>query len=557
MAQFIEVDGEVVEFPDGMSDADIAKALQQQVPTEAPITSGFGMGLKDPISGGAQLLPRGLAFLSSAGGLAPNPVSRFFGDEAKRVDEMVKAEEQAYQQSRKAQGETGFDWARLGGNVVNPTNLIGGAALTRALPAMKPMSMAAGSGATAGALQPVYNTDEFGIEKTKQTAAGTVGGVAGKKVADVAGAALNPLVSKAEQTMRDLGVQMTPGQLAGGQLKTLEEFAENMPLVGKFIANAKERQLFQFNEGVINKALSKIDQKLPDKVIGRDAVNDAFTKVGAQYDDVLGRINFEINPNVTSAIRSVTSSSKLSSGAEKQKLNDLVNSYVYSKIPVGKNKVGSIDGQAFKGLESDLLKRVQQLRASSMDSDRTVGEELGRVLDVMKTAMRSQNPKEASRLRRIDSAYGDLAVIREAAANGNSKNGVFTPKHYQQAVRTRDKTRSKSAFASGLARGQDVSEAAMETLNPDIGATVTGRLALGVGGGIGALQNPYAAGAVLTATPVMYSQQGLKVMEALMRGRPEVARQVGKTLTDRASREGSITGAEIMEEYNRATRINK
>jgi hypothetical protein len=147
MAQIVEVDGELVEFPDGMSDADIAKALQPQA--SAPITSGFQMGLKDPISGGAQLLPRGLAFLSSAGGLAPNPVSRFFGDEAARVDEIVKTEEQAYQQSRQAQGESGFDWARLGGNVVNPTNLIGGAALSRALPAMKPMSMAAGSGATA------------------------------------------------------------------------------------------------------------------------------------------------------------------------------------------------------------------------------------------------------------------------------------------------------------------------------------------------------------------------------------------------------------------------
>jgi hypothetical protein len=556
MAQYIEVNGEVVEFPDNMSDADIAKALQNnQQPPKDSISSGFLMGLKDPISGGAQLLPRGLEFVTSAGGSLPNPVSKFFGSEAQRVDEMVKQEEQAYQQSRQAQGESGFDWARLGGNVFNPANVAGAAGAARlATAGAKPLAVAAGAGAGTGVLQPVYNTEEFGTEKTKQGAAGAVGGLAGKKVTDVAGNVLNPLVSKAEQTMRDLGVRLTPGQLAGGQVKTIEEFAENMPLVGKFIANAKEKQLFQFNQGVINKALNKIDDKLPDAVIGRDAVNYAFTKVGDQYDDVLKRISFEINPNVNAALRSVTSTSKLSSGAEKQKLNDLMNTYIYSRIPVGKNKVGTIDGQAFKGLESDLLKRVKSLRSSSDDSDRVVGEELGRALDVIKVALRSQNPKEASKLRRIDSAYGDLAVMREAAGKTAAKNGVFTPQQYQQAVRTRDQTRSKSAFAAGTSRGQDVADAAVDTISPDVGSTITGRLALGTAGGYAFTQNPTAVSVAAISTPLMYSQQGLKVMEALMRSRPEIARQIGRKLSERATKEGSIGGAEIMEEYNRVTR---
>jgi hypothetical protein len=556
MAQYIEVNGEVVEFPDNMSDADIAKALQNsQQPPKDSISSGFLMGLKDPISGGAQLLPRGLEFVTSAGGSLPNPVSKFFGSEAQRVDEIVKQEEQAYQQNRQTQGESGFDWARLGGNVFNPANVAGAAGAARlATAGAKPLAIAAGAGAGTGVLQPVYNTEEFGTEKIKQGAAGAVGGLVGKKVTDVAGNVLNPLVSKAEQTMRDLGVALTPGQMLGKQPKALEEFAENMPLIGQYISNAKERQLFQFNQGVINKALSKIDTKLGADVIGRDAVNEAFTITSNQYDDVLKRISFEINPNVTSALRAVTSSSKLASGAEKQKLNDLMNAYVYSKIPVGSDKVGKIDGQAFKGIESDLLKRVQQLRSSSSDSDRSIGMELGRVLDVMKATMRSQNPKEASKLRRIDSAYGDLSVMREAAANSGAKNGVFTPKQYQQAVRVRDKTRSKSAFAAGNARGQETSDAAVEMITPEIGSTVEGRLALGLGGGYGVMTEPVIAGSVAVTTPAIYSQQGLKVMETLMRSRPEIARQIGRKLSERATKEGSIGGAEIMEEYNRSTR---
>jgi len=90
---------------------EIASSLgvSKEQPSVAAPSSGFLMGIKDPISAGAQLLPRGLEQVTSLGGLAPNPVSRFFGSEAQRVDEMVRAEEAAYQQQRAAQGETGFD----------------------------------------------------------------------------------------------------------------------------------------------------------------------------------------------------------------------------------------------------------------------------------------------------------------------------------------------------------------------------------------------------------------------------------------------------------------
>jgi hypothetical protein len=126
---------------------------QNTKPIDAPITSGFLMGLKDPISGGAQFLPKALETVTSLGGMAPNPVSKFFGSEAERVGGIVKGEEEAYQTSRKTEGETGFDFSRLAGNVFNPANL---AAVTRG-PALV---RAASTGAIAGASQPVYGKDE-------------------------------------------------------------------------------------------------------------------------------------------------------------------------------------------------------------------------------------------------------------------------------------------------------------------------------------------------------------------------------------------------------------
>jgi len=136
---------------------------------KAPITSSFAMGLKDPISGAAQLLPRGLEAITSLGGLAENPVSRFFGSEAQSVDKMVREEQAAYEQQRAAKGDTGFDFGRLAGNVINPANFVVPAA------AAGGVARSVATGAALGATQPVYS-DSFWSDKATQAA---VGGILG------------------------------------------------------------------------------------------------------------------------------------------------------------------------------------------------------------------------------------------------------------------------------------------------------------------------------------------------------------------------------------------
>ena len=132
-------------------------------------TSGLVMGLKDPISAGAQLLPRGLGFVSSVGGLAPNSLSDWFNSEAQRVDAMVKQDEAGYQASRRQKGESGFDLERLAGNIVNPANLVPGA-LVRGSALTKSVA----TGAMTGAMQPVVGDGSFAEEKLTQAATGAV-----------------------------------------------------------------------------------------------------------------------------------------------------------------------------------------------------------------------------------------------------------------------------------------------------------------------------------------------------------------------------------------------
>ena len=532
MPQYIQVGNDVIEFPDGMSSAQITAALsggKPATPAVAPPSSGLLMGIKDPISGGAQLLPRGLEFITSAGGYAPNPVSKFFGSEAEKVSQMVSAEEQAYQKQRAAQGDTGMDLGRIAGNIVSPANIVGGiraAQGARALGAGAGMQAAA-AGAVQGAMQPVTEPTGFAEEKATQVGLGAIGGKVGEAVSAGLGKVMNPLASKAEQTMRDLGITPTPGQTLGGAFKKAEDFAQNLPLIGEQIRSAREKVLFDFNKGVINKALSKVDDKLPESVIGRDAVRYAADQVSNKYDEVLGKIKFDLDFKTTSGILDALNKANLPSAIQREEATNILNSVALNKFG-GK----TLTGAEYKSIESDLAKEVSKYKNSQSAADRNVGEALQGVLNTFKTELYQQNQRYTPQLRRIDSAYGDLKLMERAAANTGAENGVFTPKQYSLAVKQSDLTRQKSAFAKGTARGQELSEAALKTIGEDAKTTLEGRLAIGTLGGMATFSNPYVGVPLAVGATGLYSPMGIKAADALLRQRPELVRQMGQPLTD-------------------------
>jgi len=533
---------------------EIASSLgvTQEQPSVAAPSSGFLMGIKDPISAGAQLLPRGLEQVTSLGGLAPNPVSRFFGSEAQRVDEMVRAEEAAYQQRRAAQGETGFDFGRLGGNIVNPANIAVGVRAAQAGRAAGLTNVGAGAaaGAATGAVQPVVG-EEFAGEKASQIGLGAVGGAVGEKVAAGVGRVAKPLVSKAEQTMRDLGIVPTPGQVLGGRFKSAEEFAQNLPLVGSQIENARQKTIFNFNKGVINKALNKIGTSLPDDVVGRDAVAFATDEVSKKYDDVLAKMSFKLDFKTTSDILGSLSKSNLPSPGQRETVQEVVNNIMLSKFPAN----SQLTGTNIKAIESDLRKEALNYLNSASASDRQIGEALQGVLGVFKKEIGYQNPKLTPELRRVDSAFGDLAIMKIAAANSGAENGVFSPKQYQVAVRQADLSRKKARFAEGRARGQIDADAALKILGEDAKSTLEGRLAAQVGGGITVLSNPAIGVPTALGISGVYSPLGLQVSDLLLRSRPEIVKQFGDLVQKQSAEIGGIGAPQTLFGYNRADRL--
>jgi len=551
MPSYVQVGNDVVEFPDGMTDEQIAQVISGQ-PQVTPPSSGFMMGLKDPITGGAQLLPRALAGVTSGFGAYQNPVSEFFTGEAQRMDELARAEEQAYQQQRMARGETGLDVPRLAGNVLNPATIV---PATRAAQLARgagygATAQAVAGGAVGGAMQPVTGEGEFLPQKAEQIGVSAVTAPLGEKVVSAAGRVLNPLVSKAEQTMRDLGITPTTGQTLGGQFATLEEFAQNLPLIGESISNARQRVLFDFNKGVINKALDKVKDKLPADVVGRDAIKYASDQVSDKYDEVLAKMSFDLDFATTSNILSALSKNTSLDANQRQKVSEKLNNIVFNKFSGQK-----LDGKTYKGIESDLRKEASDYMNSSSTDDKQIGRALSDVLGVLKKELYFQNPKQTPQLRRIDSAYSDLSVVNIAAANSGALNGVFTPKQFSTAVRQADETRRKSAFAKGTAKSQQISDAGVQVLGSQAQSTIEGNIATRVAGGYGMFAQPGVAAGLITGVPIMYSESGQAVLDALLRSRPELVKQAGGMLGRAAPQAGAVLAPSAVFQYNTEERL--
>lgn len=190
----------VVEFPDSMSPQEIVKALQsmQGVPaprepktvTEKVLASPVGgviRGLRDIPDAGAQLLTRGLEAVAPAG----SSMEKFMQEERKRVEDINREAERAYQQ----------DWrmGQMKPNEFDVGRAVGGA-LATAIPATTavkalglttaPVRAGAVSGAVGGGLQPVLEPqDSFVEQKATQVglggALGAGGGYLGDKITNL------------------------------------------------------------------------------------------------------------------------------------------------------------------------------------------------------------------------------------------------------------------------------------------------------------------------------------------------------------------------------------
>ena len=138
--------------------------------------AGGGAGALSPVTAAASGVSDVADLARSKLGLKPWDL---YGQATHAVDNTISGQNAGYEGSRAATGQTGFDWGRLGGNIVSPINALGGEVTAAATPAKTFIGGLARSipvGAAFGALQPVTDPNDFLKQKAIQTGVGAVAG---------------------------------------------------------------------------------------------------------------------------------------------------------------------------------------------------------------------------------------------------------------------------------------------------------------------------------------------------------------------------------------------
>lgn len=477
-------------------------------------------GLMDPIHGGAQLLTH---MLPQSVVQAGNKFNNFLADEgvplaripAGGVDQMERQRETQYQKQRAAAGSTGIDWARMIGNVASPANL----ATAAALPEFKIPALirGAGTGATLASLNPVTGQN-FWSDKGKQLALGAASGGVVNALASGASRIIQPQTDPVVKNLLAQGVHLTPGQVAGGIPRRIEDAATSIPILGDFIKNAQRRGIEDFNRAAYRRVMEPLGKEAPQKT-GREAIESIHDALSEAYGKLLPKMHLRLDKAFSSDLDNLVDMAKSLPEAQERTFSRIVNDQIRNKVTAG----GVMDGKTLKGVESELSRRARGLRRDSSYDN----QELGRAIEELNASIRRnlirQNPSHADELSKINEAYANFVRVRNASSRTGAKEGVFTPAQLQAAVRSADSSAGKGQFARGKALLQDLSEAGKSRMSqevPDSGTPLRSMVGIGALAGSAAFA-PKALGVLAATLP--YTKYGLNLADLAMTARPKAA----------------------------------
>lgn len=493
----------------------------------------------DPLNAGAQLLvnaaPGGVVDAVNAATQYVNelpvvgPITRALGmtpATAQDVNQGVQQQEQQYQAARQATGNTGFDWARLSGNVVSTAPLAAAMAPAAGLSVPASMATAAGSGAVFGGLQPVTEQGDYTENKLRQMA---VSGVAGGALSGLGNAVSRVISPRASvnpnvQTLLDEGVTPTPGQLLGGTAQRVEDKAVSVPILGDAIRGARERGIEEFNQAALNRAVAPLGQRVT--ATGREGMQQVQRIVGDAYDDILPRLNFRADNQFAQEIGTLQQMAQTLPPGQAQQFETILRDQVIGRL----TRQGGATGQNYRAIESELGRLGANYRSSAVAGERELGMAITELQSSLREALTRSNPQVAQELASINQAYSMLTRLQRAAGSTGANEGVFTPAQFAAAVRAADGTVRKNAYARGDALMQDLSDAGRSVMNTTVPNSGTfDRAALVGTAGVSAANPLFPVGLAAGALPYLNGPNRLAA--SLIARRPDIAPQLAERIS--------------------------
>ena len=208
---------------------------------------------------------------------------------------------------------------------------------------------------------------------------------------------------------------------------------------------------------------------------------------------------------------------------------------------------GTMSAETMKAAESELGRLARQFGSSADGAQRGLADAIREVQSLLRGAVeRSAGPEAAAELQAANTAWANFVRIQDAASRIGAKDGIFTPAQLTAAVRAKDGSGRKAAFARGDALMQDLAEAGksvMPSSVPDSGTAsrifTGGGIGALVGHGVGLDPSTMALGA---AAMLPYTNIGGKLTLGALARRPDSAATLAAILRAGAPAGGIASG---------------
>lgn len=370
-------------------------------PEAPPFMARVGRGFMD-IGQGAKLLALQLADKIEG------------GNAADRYRARVNEDLEYYNRGHAASGG-GVDWGRLLGGAAATAPLGGAAALPASLGGR--MALGGALGATAGGLQYAEDGEHLGNV--------LVGGVTGGAVPAVGNVlrrtltGLRPGTTEAAQMLQQ-GVPLTPGQVAGGAVQSMEDVLARAPFSGPAVRASQTRAIGDWN------------RTLMDSI-----------RPGAQHISTPG----------PQGMRELT-----------KQFDDAYNALLDQPLTL-RNGQQVASGRSINDAQ-------RRMRDAAFDALRNKDSEQAAYFFAERDKLLNQLPDEVlAGLRQLDSMYPDFAALRQASGYmaAQRQGGVFAPAQLQMASRAVDRSAGKGATARGTAPMQPQAQSAMHVFGTGSG----------------------------------------------------------------------------------------
>jgi hypothetical protein len=298
------------------------------------------------------------------------------------------------------------------------------------------------------------------------------------------------------------GVTMTPGQRAGGLGNSLEE---KVGAIIPPIKNARGKAVEQWNTARLNDALSDAKGKpVPKDMTGTDALRHTYQEMQARYTQVISKMKAVLGQGPGSFRDSVNKVKQVGQNldpSQRKTLSRILDDQVIGKFTVG----GRASGTTAKEIGETLRTEADKHRTGGYQ-DRQVAQALDQVRTDLRSMLVKENPKHGPELLSIDKGYAKYKTSAKAANYSATKGGQSTTGQRLQAIRARDKSKDKNAFATGTAPGQGEATEAQGVLGntqPDSGTPM----------GMALLDLPKSVIGAAVGAPLIYNQPMLKFLQ--------------------------------------------